>query len=137
MVATQPSPDPAQNAKLFAEVAERSSRLMGEFLQKQAAGKGIDYSDEFGIVRAFGDLTTRMLAEPWKLAEMQTKMFWDQVALWQSTMLRALGGSAAPVAEPSKGDNRFREPDPISSPRAICRIPWRRSEDYPRKPGRK
>ena len=84
---------------------------MGEFLQKQAAGKGLDYSDEFGIVRAFGGLTARMLAEPWKLAEMQTKMFWDHVALWQSTVLRMLGGSAGPVAEPLKGDNRFREPD--------------------------
>ena len=111
MPAAHPSPDPAHSAKLFADVAKRSSRLMGEFLQKQAAGKGLDYSDEFGIVRAFGGLTARMLAEPWKLAEMQTKMFWDHVALWQSTVLRMLGGSAGPVAEPLKGDNRFREPD--------------------------
>ena len=107
----QPSPDPAHSAKLFADVAKRSSRLMGEFLKRQAAGKGLDYSDEFGIVRAFTDLTARMLAEPWKIAEMQAKMFWDHVALWQSTMLRMLGGSAGPVAEPHKGDNRFREPD--------------------------
>ena len=109
MPAAPSSPDPAHSAKLFAEVAERSGRLMGEFLRKHAAGKGADYSDEFGIGRAFMDLSARMLAEPWKLAEMQSKMFWDHVALWQSTVIRLLGGEARPVAEPAKGDNRFRE----------------------------
>ena len=105
------SPDPAQSAKLFAEVAERSGRLMGDFLQRRAKGKGAVFSDEFGIGRAFMDLSARMLAEPWKLAEMQAKMFWDHVALWQSTVMRLLGGDARPVAEPAKGDNRFRETD--------------------------
>ncbi len=111
MPATQPPPDPAQSARVFAEVAERSSRLMGEFLQRQAGGQGVATSDEFGIARAFMDLYARMLAEPWKLAEMQTKMFWDHVALWQSTVLRMLGKEARPVAVPAKGDNRFREAD--------------------------
>src|SRR5260221_4260000 len=111
MPATQSSPDPAQSAKVFAEVAERSSRLLGEFLKRQADGPGVATSDEFGIARAFMDLSARMLADPWKLAEMQAKMFWDHVALWQSTMQRMLGKDALPVAEPAKGDNRFREAD--------------------------
>src|SRR2546426_3928477 len=111
MPATQPPPDPAQSARVFAEVAERSSRLMGEFLQRQAGGQGVATSDEFGIARAFMDLYARMLAKPWKLAEMQTKMFWDYVALWQSTVLRMLGKEARPVAVPAKGDNRFCEAD--------------------------
>src|SRR5258706_573350 len=111
MPAPQSSPDPAQSAKLLAEVAERSSRLMGEFLQRQAEGKGVAYSDEFGIARAFMDLYARVLADPWKVAEMQTRMFWDHVALWQSAALRMLGGDARPVAEPARGDNRFRDED--------------------------
>ncbi len=111
MPATQSPPNPAQSAKVFVEVAERSSRLMGEFLQRQAGGHGVAHSDEFGIARAFMDLYARMLANPWKLAEMQTKMFWDHVALWQSSLLRMLGKDAPPVAEPARGDNRFREAD--------------------------
>src|SRR5258708_2456625 len=111
MPATQSSADPAQSAKVFAEVAERSSRLLGEFLKRQAEGRGVATSDEFGIARAFMDLSARMLADPWKLAEMQTKLFWDHVALWQSTMQRMLGKDTLPVAEPAKGDNRFREAD--------------------------
>src|SRR5262245_360954 len=111
MATAQTSSDPAQSAKVFAEVAERSGRLMGEFLQRQAEGKGLAYSDEFGVGRAFSDLAARMLAEPWKLAEMQTRMFWDHVALWQATALRMLGARPGPVAEPTKGDHRFREAD--------------------------
>jgi poly[(R)-3-hydroxyalkanoate] polymerase subunit PhaC len=111
MPETQSPPDPAQIAKVFAEVAERSGRLTAEFLQRQASGKGVALSDEFGIGRAFMDLSARMLANPWKLGEMQTKIFRDHMALWQSIMLRMLGKDAPPVAEPAKGDNRFREAD--------------------------
>ncbi len=84
---------------------------MGEFLRRQAGGHGVATSDEFGIARAFMELAARMLADPWKLAEMQTRMFWDHVALWQSSLLRMLGKEAPPVAEPGEGDNRFRNAD--------------------------
>jgi len=105
----QTAAQPEQTAKILAEVAQRSSRLMGEFLQRHAGGGGIAYSDEFGIARAFMDLSARMLSNPWKLADMQAKVFWDQIALWQSTLLKMMGKDAPPVAEPAKGDNRFRE----------------------------
>ena len=111
MSAPQPGYDSARTAKVFAEVAERSGRLVGEFLQRQAEGKGLAYTDEFGIARAFMDLSARMLADPWKPAEAQTKMFWDYVALWQTSVLKMLGQKTKPIAEPAKGDNRFRDED--------------------------
>ena len=111
MPATQSPPDPAESAKVFAEVAERSGRIMREFLQRQAGGQGVATGDEFGVARAFTDLAARMLADPWKVAEMQTKMFWDHVALWQSSLLRMLGKEVPSVAEAAKGDNRFRDAD--------------------------
>src|SRR3979490_1575620 len=110
MPATQSPPDSAQSAKVFAEVAERSTRLMAEFLQRQAGGRGVAASDEFGVARAFMDFYARMLADPWTLAEMQTKMFWDHVALWQATVLRMLGKEVPPGADAAKGGNRFRAP---------------------------
>jgi len=111
MPATQSPPDPAESARVFAEVAERSGRIMREFLQRQAGGQGVATGDEFGVARAFTDLAARMLADPWKVAEMQTKMFWDHVALWQSSLLRMLGKEVPSVAEAAKGDNRFRDAD--------------------------
>jgi poly[(R)-3-hydroxyalkanoate] polymerase subunit PhaC len=107
----QTKQDSARTAKAFAEVAERSGRLMGEFLQRKAGGKGLSYTDEFGVAKAFMDLSARVLAEPWRFAEAQARMFWDYWALWQSTGLKMMGQSAKPVAEPAVGDNRFRDTD--------------------------
>jgi len=111
MAEPQTSQDPAQTARVFAQVAERSGRLMGEFLQRQSGGKGVAFTDEFGLAKAFMDLSARMLAEPWKLAEAQTRMFWDYVSLWQSTALKLMGQGTNPIAEPAQGDNRFRDAD--------------------------
>ena len=105
----QPASDPAQTAKVFAEVAERSSKILGDFVQRHADGKGIAFTDEFGIAKAFMDLSAKMLANPWKLAETQMKMFWDYIALWQSSTLKMMGHGAEPVAHPDKGDTRWRD----------------------------
>src|SRR3954468_6513960 len=105
------APDPAEAARVFAEVAERSGKLLADFAQRQAGGKGIAFSDEFGIAKAYMDLAAAMFADPWKLAELQMKMMWDYAALWQSSMLKLMGKEASPVAEPAKGDNRFRDAD--------------------------
>jgi polyhydroxyalkanoate synthase len=106
---TRSATEPEQTAKILAEVAQRSSRLMGEFLQRHAGGGGVAGSDEFGIARAFMELSARMMSDPWTLADMQARVFWDHIALWQSTMLKMMGKDAPPVAEPAKGDNRFRD----------------------------
>jgi poly[(R)-3-hydroxyalkanoate] polymerase subunit PhaC len=110
MSTPQPSsPDPAETARIFAEVAERSGKLLADFAQRHADGKGVAVTDELGIAKAFMDLAAAMFANPWKLAELQMKLMWDYAALWQSSMLRLMGKEARPVAEPAKGDNRFRD----------------------------
>ncbi len=109
MATEQQSYDRAESVKVFAEVAERSSKILGDFIQRHADGKGIAFTDEFGIAKAFMDLSAQMLANPWKLAETQMKMFWDYFSLWQSSALKMLGHAPEPVAAPAKGDNRFRD----------------------------
>ncbi len=111
MAAPQSTYDPAETARVFAEVAERSGKLLADFAQRHADGKGVAPTDEFGIAKAFMDLASTMLADPWKLAELQMKLAWDYAALWQSSMLKLFGQEVQPVAEPAKGDNRFRHDD--------------------------
>jgi polyhydroxyalkanoate synthase len=103
--------DPAETARVFAQVAERSGKLLADFAQRQAGGKGVAFSDEFGVAKAFMDLAASMLANPWKMAEMQMKMAWDYAALWQSSILKLMGQPSQPVAAPATGDNRFRDAD--------------------------
>ena len=102
-------PDPAQTAKVLADVAERSARLIQDFMARQANKPADAPADEFGIARAFMELSARMLANPWKVAEAQMNMFWDYTHLWQQSMLRLAGLKADSVAQPARGDNRFRD----------------------------
>ncbi len=104
-------PNPAELAKSYAEVAQRASRLLTQFMEKKAA-EGINPpSDEMGIAKAFMDLSSRLLANPYKLAQTQMNMMWDYFSLWQGSMLKMMGMPIQPIAAPAKGDNRFRDED--------------------------
>ncbi|MHB8668840.1 MAG: PHA/PHB synthase family protein [Burkholderiales bacterium] len=99
------------SAQIFAEVAQRSSRVIGNFLKRQAEAQNSVATDEFGIAKAFMDLSALMLAQPQRLAEAQMNMFLDYTRLWQNSLMHMLGQKAKPVATPKKGDNRFRDAD--------------------------
>ena len=98
-------------AKVAQDVAQRSSRILGDFAQKQAAGLSAAVRDEMGIAKAFMDLYARMAADPALMAAMSMKMWLDYVKLWQSSWMKMFGAEAPPVAEPAKGDSRFKDED--------------------------
>jgi polyhydroxyalkanoate synthase len=107
----QKIPDPIQLSRQMAEIAERSQRLVTEFLARQNfadAGKG--NLDPLGLGTAFFEMTTRMMADPAKLVQAQLSLWNDYMQLWQRTAQRFLGGEAAPpVVEPLAGDRRFKD----------------------------
>src|SRR4051794_27613911 len=99
----------AELAKVAQQVAERSSRILGEFAQKQAASMSAAVRDEMGIAKAFMDLYSRMAADPALVASVTMNMWFDQMRLWQTSWMKLLGMPAAPVAEAAKGDWRFKD----------------------------
>ncbi len=105
-------PNPAELAKTYAEVAQRASRIITQFMEKKSKD-GVDApSDELGVAKAFMDLSARLMANPYKLAQAQMNMMWDYFSLWQGSMMKMMGmPNAAPVAAPKKGDNRFKDED--------------------------
>lgn len=103
--------EPAELARLYADIAQKSGALVNQFMHR-AADKGAQaMNDELGIAKAFFDAWGRVLADPMRLAELQMKLWQDYAALWQSSWLRMLGQPAEPVAQPEKGDRRFRHED--------------------------
>ena len=108
---TQPAAAAADSAKIFAELAQRSSRVMADFIKRQSKSQKPAEADEFGIAKAFMDMSALMLAKPQHLAEAQMKMFWDYSRLWQSGWMQMMGQKVEPVAVPRAGDNRFRHED--------------------------
>jgi len=103
--------DPAAMAKLYADIAEKSGALLSKFMTR-SAGQGMpEIKDELGIAKAFFDAWGKVFADPMRVAEMQMKLWQDYMTLWQNSMLKMMGQTAAPVAEPHKSDRRFRHDD--------------------------
>src|SRR5919108_1292990 len=101
----------AELAKVCQDVAERSSRILGEFVQKQTEGLSSAVRDEMGIAKAFIDLYARMSADPALMAQLSMNLWADYMRLWQSSWMKLFGLNAGPVAEPEKGDSRFKDED--------------------------
>ncbi len=109
--APAPGYDPIALAESLASAAEKSAKLIGDFASKQAAGGPSVFTDELGIGKAFMELASKMMANPYRLAETQMNLWWDYMNLWQASTMKMLGAAPEPVAEPSKGDKRFRHED--------------------------
>src|SRR5438094_5257277 len=100
--------DPAALAESLALAADKSAKLLGEFAARNAHGPRSVFADQLGVGKAFFELAAKMLANPYRLAEAQLNLWWDYMSLWQSSILRMVGAPAEPVAEPAKGDKRFK-----------------------------
>ncbi|MBU6483870.1 MAG: class I poly(R)-hydroxyalkanoic acid synthase [Betaproteobacteria bacterium] len=101
--------DPMALAESLASAAEKSAKLMGEFAARHAGSHSVVPGDELGLGQAFMELAAKMLTNPARLAEGQMNLWRDYMSLWQSSMLRMMGAPAIAVAEPAKGDRRFKD----------------------------
>ena len=110
-VAETHSYDPIALTESFASAADKGAKLLGDFLARQAVAGPSPVSDEFGLTKAFLEVAAKMLSNPVRMAEAQMNLWWDYSALWQTSMLKFMGQTPAPVAEPAKGDKRFRHED--------------------------
>ncbi|MGI9335359.1 MAG: PHA/PHB synthase family protein [Gammaproteobacteria bacterium] len=109
----QPSiPDPAELSQTLARIAERSQSIVQQFIQRQAdPAERYTPMDPTVIGRTFGEWAARIMANPVKLAEQQTKLWQDYARLWENTARRMMGdqSTAEPVVEPERGDRRFKD----------------------------
>jgi polyhydroxyalkanoate synthase len=97
-------------ARVLQEVVRRSSHILNEFGQKQveqAISSAV--KDELGIAKAYMDLYSRLLMDPSALTAASINFWVDSMRLWQSSWLKMLGQDAPPVAQPAKGDARFKD----------------------------
>ena len=100
-------PAAAEVANSYLEVAQRASRLLRRHMKKTAR-KGIWLpGEEFELARAFMDLSARLLASPYRLAQMQMEVMRDHIHLWQQSTLRQMGMPFQAVVSPDVDDIRF------------------------------
>ena len=101
-------PDPIQFSESFARVAERSQRLVAEFLTRGPPDANLGMSDPASVGSAFHAFTSQILADPQTLARAQIGLWNQQMLLWQRAAQRMFGVADA-TGQPIP-DRRFRNP---------------------------
>jgi polyhydroxyalkanoate synthase len=102
-------PDADERARQMAGIAEKSQRLVAEFLKRQSPEEGIGMASPLAVGAAFFEMTARMMSDPSRLVQAQLSLWNDYMTLWQRTAQRFLGGDPEPLIEPPQGDRRFRD----------------------------
>ena len=100
-------PDPAVYGRSMADIAERSQRIVGDWLKRMP--KEEHDTDPLNIGGAFMEMTTRMMANPGRLMQAQLGLWQDYMSLWQNTARRMMGMENQPVIDSASGDKRFKD----------------------------
>ena len=100
---------PAELANSMVEIAERSQRLVTEWLGRHGDEIQAQDVDPLNIGEAFLEMTRHMVTDPAKMMESGLTLWQGYMELWQSTALRMMGADADPVAQPARGDRRFKD----------------------------
>ncbi len=100
-------PDPASMGRTMAEVAERSQRIVGDFLRRQAEDS--QNPDPLNVGSAFLEMTARLMQNPAKLMQAQLGFWQDYMTLWQNTARRMMGMDSEPVVQADPKDRRFKD----------------------------
>ena len=101
--------DPAQLGRSMADIAERSQRIVGEWLKRQ--GGEVSNPDPLQLGAAFMEMTAKLMTNPARLMQAQIGFWQDYMTLWQNTARRMAGvdGQAAPVIQADPKDKRFKD----------------------------
>jgi polyhydroxyalkanoate synthase len=100
--------DPAELGRSMADIAERSQRIVGDWLKRQA-DEGPSQPDPLHIGSAFLEMTTKLMAHPARLVQAQIGFWQDYMTLWQNTARRIMGEPVKPVIEADPKDKRFKD----------------------------
>ena len=105
--------DPEAFGRNFLRMMEEATRAMHGLLERaqSAAGPHTLANEWTEAGKLFSAVMQPWLTEPAKLVEAQGALFTSYMQLMANTTQRAVGGEAAPVAEPEPGDNRFNDPE--------------------------
>ena len=100
-------PDPTVLGRSMADIAERSQRIVGDWLKRQPQEEHA--TDPLNIGSAFLEMTARMIANTARLMIAQIGFWQDYMTLWQNTARRIMGMEAEPVIDAPSSDRRFKD----------------------------
>ncbi|MGI9483410.1 MAG: PHA/PHB synthase family protein [Hyphomicrobiales bacterium] len=117
---TSPLTDPGQFLQNMSRVMERGAEIANTLARRAETSGKHDASgpldaapteDFERIGETFNAIAQDYFAHPEKLVEAQMELWQGHAQIWQNAWQRFLGGENAPVAEPQRGDRRFKDAD--------------------------
>ncbi len=99
--------DPTVLGRSMADIAERSQRLVTDWLHRQS--RDAPGMDPMNVGHAFMEMTTQLMKDPSKMAKAQLGLWQDYMTLWQNTTRRMWGMDAGAVIEADPKDRRFKD----------------------------
>ena len=97
-------------AKELTDIAERSQRLIADFVEKSGQINPADTHQEFMLIgQTFMQYAMKLSENPTQMIEAQADLWAQYAALWQTTLQRMAGSESSPIATPDKGDRRFKD----------------------------
>ena len=106
---TPKMPDPSELSKSLAEIAERSQRLMADYMRRHLEAGAPPEVDPMNVGEAFMQMTAQMMANPAHIVQSNLNLWQDYLMLWNNSAQRMLGQNTAPVIEPGADDHRFHD----------------------------
>lgn len=101
-------PDAKVLAARTAELAERSSRIIREFLERQD-DEIFQVPDPKVVANTFNEFARHLLANPEQLVDAQLAYWKDMGQLWEGYLRRVLGEEVPPQVAPAADDRRFKD----------------------------
>jgi len=103
-------PAPSELADAWGQVVANAIRLAGASAERALDPHVPKPFDAAAPARAFGAFAAHLLTHPSELIRAQQKAAGDWMKLWGAAVGRAAGQAPAPLAEPERGDRRFKDP---------------------------
>lgn len=104
-----PLPDLGVFARNLVEVGKKTTKLIGDYMSRKDAPKGVGVVDPLNVGTAFIDLASRLIHDPRRILDAQAKLWTAHLKLWQNAGRRLMGEDYEEVAPAPKGDKRFKD----------------------------
>jgi polyhydroxyalkanoate synthase subunit PhaC len=103
-----PFADAGNLTRSMADIAQRSKRIVEEWLERQA-DEGPSSPDPLNIGGAFLEMTAKLIESPQHFVQAQIGFWNDYMLLWQNTARRMMGEPVPEVIKADPKDKRFQD----------------------------
>jgi polyhydroxyalkanoate synthase len=113
-----PTPDFEELSRNVARFIEGAGKAAAAYLKPVQEGKipSEPPGDASEAIKSLSRVAEAWMSDPQKTFEAQARLGTQFLSLWASTLKRAQGEPAEPVAEPEPKDNRFKDPEWSENP---------------------